>query len=155
MPVTDHLFRAATIDGQLRPLLQVKYINPHTDQHLSAWALIDTGADTCVLPDMFAELLGHNLERGEKTEIVGASGNGIAYKHTMKIEIPGFCTEETLVSFVPNLRQPLLGVENFLSNFCLTIDYPKQRFSMKFSDAADPNENPHSWGRHKTLQPIP
>jgi len=125
--------------------LLVKYINPHTGQHFSAWALIDTGADKCALPATFAEILGHNLEAGEEIEIFGANSSGPAYKHTTQIEIPGFCTEEVLVAFVPNLRQPLLGVDTFLSNFCLNIDYPKQVFSLKFSDSVDPEENPHSW----------
>ena len=35
---------------------------------------------------------------------------------------------ETLVDFMPHLHVPLLGARNFLSQFVLTMDYPKKRF---------------------------
>jgi len=36
-----------------------------------------------------------------------------------------------LIDFMPNLYVPLLGVKSFLSNFILTIDYPRQIFSLR------------------------
>jgi len=66
MPVRNERFRRVSGDyGSIaRPYLRVRYINPHTDKNLQAWALIDTGADDCVLPASFAGLLGHNLIAG-------------------------------------------------------------------------------------------
>ena len=146
MPVSNHPFRQVMSNNSMRTMLEVKYINPHANKHFSAWALIDTGADSCVLPESFAELLGHNLKAGEKINVGGVGGSSTGYRHTMMLEIPNFCTGETMVGFLPNLRQPLIGVGAFLSNFKLTIDYPKQQFSLNFSEAEDPDNNPHSWG---------
>jgi len=35
---------------------------------------------------------------------------------------------------MPNLNIPLLGVKSFLSNFILTVDYPKKVFSLLLPD---------------------
>ncbi|MBI4650837.1 hypothetical protein HY745_06045 [Candidatus Desantisbacteria bacterium] len=51
--------------------------------------------------------------------------------HTMCIQLPEFKIDNVLIDFMPNLKIPLLGVKSFLSNFILTIDYPKKCFSIK------------------------
>jgi len=127
-------------DSLARPYLKVRYINPRASMNTLAWALIDTGADNCVLPASYAEILGHNLEAGEKTIIGGVSGENVAYKHTMKIEIPGFSTEEVLILFVEGLPQPLLGVKNFLSHFKLTVDFPNECFSLERVECTSTND---------------
>jgi len=138
MPVKNFPFRDIGGHGKPRPFLYVNYINPHTGDSFPTWALIDTGADDCVLPAEFAELLGHNLEMGTRTNIVSANGCSIAYRHTMKIEIPDkntdaplFSTQETMITFIEGLKQPLLGTDSFLCHFRLTIDYPIEQFSLE------------------------
>jgi hypothetical protein len=93
--------------------------------------LIDTGADECALPASYAAILGHDLAAGKSKEI--RTGNGIttAYSHTSRLLLDGFVIEETLIDFMPNLFVPLLGTRNFLCNFVLTIDYPRQFFSLE------------------------
>lgn len=145
MPVTDHPFRPARLNGPLRPLLHTTFLHPTNGRHQSAWALIDTGADTCVLPIDFIIVLGLNPDDGEAIPIMTANGISESYKHAVKIEITGHTVGEKIVCFSPNLHQPLLGVESFLKEFRLTIDYPKQVFSLNFSEPADPHDNPHSW----------
>ncbi len=138
MPVKNFPFRDIGGHGKPRPYLYVNYINPHTGDSLSAWALIDTGADDCVLPAEFAEMLGHDLEAGTLTNIISANGASEAYRHTMKIEIPNqetgdslFSTQETMITFIPGLKQPLLGTDSFLCHFRLTVDYPIEQFSLE------------------------
>lgn len=65
-----------------------------------------------------------------------STGNGItiAYSHATRIVIEDFSTEDVLVDFMPNLSIPLLGGKSFLSNFIMTIDYPKRTFSLLFPD---------------------
>lgn len=147
MPVRNERFRRVSGDyGSIaRPYLRVRYINPHTDKNLQAWALIDTGADDCVLPASFAGLLGHNLIAGNQVNIGGVHGHDIAYQHTTIIEIPGFATEETLISFIENLRTPLLGVRSFLSHFKLSIDYPNELFSLEFTEKKSTAEYVDHW----------
>lgn len=138
MPVKNFPFRDIGGHGKPRPFLFVNYINPHSSLSLPAWALIDTGADNCVLPAEFAELLGHDLQAGDPTSIISANGSGIAYKHTMIIEIPDqntgkalFSTQETMITFLDDLKQPLLGTDSFLCHFKLTVDYPIEQFSLE------------------------
>ena len=99
--------------------------NPHTGKSIRVWGIIDTGADECALPAAYAELLGHNLQAGSTKEINAGNGVTIAYSHTIRIETEDFNIKETLIDFMPNLHVPLLGVRSFLSNFILTINYPK------------------------------
>ncbi|MFV1976627.1 MAG: hypothetical protein ACC651_12830 [Candidatus Scalindua sp.] len=136
MPVDDCPF--VLINHIPRPYLGIKIINPHTNKSASAYGLIDTGADECAIPAGYASLLGHNLLAG-KTKLIG-TGNGTttAYSHTIKFELYHPLTgkllhtiSETPIDFMPNLRMVLLGVNSFLSNFVLKIDYPEKTFSIK------------------------
>jgi len=113
------------------PYLIVSIINPQNNKTIRVAGLIDTGADECALPATYAPLLGHNLRSGTRTEI--RTGNGIttAYSHTVRIEAGSFVSQNVLIDFMPNLCTPLLGVNSFLSNFILTIDYHKKVFSLK------------------------
>lgn len=147
MPVKNQPFRAFRPGDQPRPLLYVRYRNLVNNSHLQSWALIDTGADDCVLPAAFAPILGFNLEEGDRFPIVGVSGHAIAYRHPIVIEIPGFTTEELMISFIKGLHQPLLGARSFLSRFVLTIDYYNNCFSLVFGKELDPEDAPLSWPR--------
>ena len=147
MPVKHQTFLRVSggADSPARPYLQVRYINPHNGQNTRAWALIDTGADNCVLPSRFAEILGHDLKAGEETKVGGVHGEGVAYLHTMKIEVSEFTTEEVLILFVDDLPQPLLGVKSFLSNFKLTVNFPDQYFSLERVEASNPDNYQDPW----------
>ena len=114
-----------------RPWLGVIITNPHTGKRVKVWGIIDTGADECALPAAYAELLGHKLQAGSTKEINTGNGVTIAYSHTIKIETAEFSIKETLIDFMPNLHVPLLGVQSFLSNFILTINYPEGFFTLE------------------------
>jgi len=118
-------------DDDARPWLPIVIENPHAGRETKTYALIDTGADECALPAQYAPLIGHNLQEGHQKEVNTGNGVTIAYSHTISIRIDAFKINNILVDFMPNLAVPLLGVKSFLSNFLLTIDYPKQVFSLK------------------------
>jgi len=124
-------FRKLSEGDTPRPWLPVTIINPSTNQKLNILGLIDTGADECALPSSYASIVGHDLKRGIKKQI--ATGNGVttAYSHTMKIQLDDFITQDVLIDFLQDLNTPLLGVKSFLSNFILTVDYPKGKFSIE------------------------
>jgi predicted aspartyl protease len=128
MPIRNYPFSVIRPGDLARPYLPVTIINPGTQKQVKVYALIDTGADECALPALFAPLLGHNLQAGYHKRI--STGNGIttAYSHTTRIIIEGFSTQDVLVDFLANLNIPLLGVKSFLSNFILTVDYPNKQF---------------------------
>jgi predicted aspartyl protease len=134
MPVRNYPFSVIRPGDIARPYLPVTIINPDREKQIRVYALIDTGADECAFPGSFAPLLGHNLQAGQLKRISTGNGITIAYSHTTRIIIEGFSTQDVLVDFMPNLNVPLLEAKSFLSNFILTVDYPKKVFSLLLPD---------------------
>jgi len=143
MPIRNFPFlRPHPRDPKRRPWLFINIMNPHTGSICPTFGLIDTGSDECALPAAYADLLGHNLTAGEPKQIRTGNGVTTAYRHTCTIQIfdsgslhqgnlqVAHRIEEILVDFMPNLHCALLGVNTFLNNFLLTIDYPNQVFSI-------------------------
>lgn len=124
-------FRKLSEGDTPRPWLPVTIINPSTNKKLRILGLIDTGADECALPSAYAPIIGHNLEKGIKRQIATGNGTTTAYAHTLKIQFGKFITQDVLIDFMPNLNTPLLGTKSFLSNFILTVDYQKGKFSIE------------------------
>ena len=124
-------------------MLWIRVTNPATKQAIIALAIVDTGADECVFPVEIAERLGHKLKSVPAKPIQTASGTTYAYSHTSLVEILEMQTNgmfgsnvlyripKTPIDFVEGCNAFLLGVSNFLNDFVLTIDYPKQRFSIR------------------------
>ncbi|MCE5185912.1 MAG: retroviral-like aspartic protease family protein [Planctomycetaceae bacterium] len=124
-------------------MLVVKIQNPATGLSLDTAGILDTGADSCAIPASFANLLGYNLTRGTPVKI--GTGNGLtdAYTHICRVDVydwlrlrvgntePIYTTSEIPINFMPNLPFVLLGVDNFLGQFVLSIDYSAQIFSMR------------------------
>jgi predicted aspartyl protease len=130
MVVENYPFSITRPGDISRPYLPITIINPENKKELNVFALIDTGADECALPAVFASVLGHNLQAGFRKNI--STGNGVtsAYGHTVSLKIFDFYTDKLVIDFMPNLNVPLLGVKSFLSGFTLKIDYPNKVFSI-------------------------
>lgn len=96
--------------------------------------LIDTGADECVFPAAFAELLGIDLRAGAGLATVTASGVATRYVHPIILKTDrlfhGLVFPEAAIGFMDDLHFPLLGVKSFLSYFTLQIDYENEAFSL-------------------------
>lgn len=133
MPIHNYPFKIIRPGDIARPYLPVTIINPVNSKQVKVYALIDTGADECAFPASFASLFDIHLQSGHVKRISTGNGITIAYSHICRIEVEGFSTQGVLVDFMPNLNIPLLGVRSFLSNFILTVDYPKEVFSLKLS----------------------
>ncbi|MES0335553.1 MAG: hypothetical protein SFH39_04240 [Candidatus Magnetobacterium sp. LHC-1] len=128
-------------DGVHAPSLLARIINPHTKSHVLTYGIIDTGADECAIPGNYASDLKHNLQQGQSKQILTANGENTAYRHTTFFQILHpynrnilYESPEILVDFIPKLDILLFGVNNFLSNFILTVDYPKRLFSLRLPD---------------------
>ena len=145
MPISNHKFIAMGQGGRSRPMLWIRISNPHRKDKAVPLnlALVDTGADVCLFPGIIATNLGHDLRKGKRKEMGTAGGSIYAYEHTSKIEIletlpdgrPGpkvlFSIAKTPIDYVDDCTSFLLGSEKFLNKFILTVDYPKQIFSIK------------------------
>ena len=73
-----------------RPWLAIIIKNPHTGKSVKAYGLIDTGADECALPALYAPILGHDLQSGFAKEINTGNGKTLAYSHTVCVKIDDF-----------------------------------------------------------------
>jgi len=131
MNLSNIPFTKLSPDDISRPWLPVTIVNPHADKEVGVLGLIDTGADECALPASYADILGHNLQKGISKEINTGNGQTVAYSHTVRIKMDDFVIGDILIDFMPNLYVPLLGVKSFLSRFVLTVNYPKLAFSLE------------------------
>lgn len=131
MDIIDAPFLKFSPDDTPRPWLPLTIKNPHTNQTINVYGLIDTGADECAVPAHYAPIIGHNLQAGTQKSINTGNGVTIAYAHTLCFETYGIKIENVLIDFMPNLNVVLLGVKSFLCNFTLTVDYKKSIFSLK------------------------
>jgi predicted aspartyl protease len=130
MDIIDSPFIKFSPDDIPRPWLPVTISNPHTNQSISLYGLIDTGVDECAVPAQFAPMIGHNLGAGQQKEINTGNGKTTAYAHTLSFKTKGIIIENVLIDFMPNLNVVLLGVNSFLSNFKVVIDYKNNKFSL-------------------------
>ncbi|MBI5694254.1 MAG: retroviral-like aspartic protease family protein [Nitrospirae bacterium] len=124
------------------PVLPVIIHNPHTGKYWRTYGIIDTGADECAIPAWIAAKLGHDLEQGRRSNATTGGGESVAYAHTTSIDIfhpqkdgkAVYTLSNIPVDYMPDLDIVLLGVRSFLSEFVLTIDYPRFRFSIKYPE---------------------
>lgn len=141
MPIVNYPF--TTLGPFSRPMLPIIATNPNTGLCQSAWALIDTGADECAFPANFAALMGHNFALGNQSGISTGNGVASAYSHTTQIDIYGLDALGSVVNnvvhtvppsqvhYMQGLTTVLLGVQSFLGNFILTVNYSQKIFSVK------------------------
>ncbi len=65
------------------------------------------------------------------------NGEATASEHTLRLEVKDitgksiYIVNDALVQVMPNLNVILLGVSMFLEHFVLTVNYPKQTFSIE------------------------
>lgn len=124
-----------TLEPRAYTRLPLKVLNPASGLSNVVWGLVDTGADSTLFPATLALRLGHDLKgRGVKTTITGGIEQTPvnAYKHTFEVTLLSpdmqrqVWTATLEVDCVESNPPLLLGVEDFLHHFKLTIDYPAE-----------------------------
>jgi hypothetical protein len=109
--------------------------NPTSGQTLTTLGLVDTGADSTLFPAILANRLGHKLKgTGVKTTVTaGIEQTSLTvYKHTFEVNLLSpdmhnpVWTATMEIDCVESNPPLLLGVEDFLCHFKLTIDYPSE-----------------------------
>jgi hypothetical protein len=144
MPIIDYPF--VDILGSPKPALPVVLINPDNGFDYFTWAIIDTGADTTVIPEFIAKSLYHDVKHHTVKRDMhwGIGGEVVAYYHTFRINVLGLDpkgnvdNEKTAVKIsrrpfavIQNLHIMVLGENDFLKKYVLTINYPKKIFSVR------------------------
>jgi hypothetical protein len=144
MPIIDFPFLKMSPNSIRRPMLFIKITNPHTGQKIDTAGIIDTGADACAVPAVYADMLGYSVKDGIPKPVGTGGGLTTAYTHTCRIDIYNtialqkgnteaiYTTSEAQIDFMEQLPVVLLGVSDFLGQFFLGIDYPSQLFSVRY-----------------------
>ena len=122
--------------------LPVQFTNPATGLSALVWGLVDTGADASLLPADLAVALGHNLKgHGVRSSVTcGIEQSSVAvYKHTFRLDLLSpdtkrvvWSSTHTEVDCAPTNPPVLLGVEDFLRHFVLTVDYKAERILLSW-----------------------
>jgi len=125
-----------------RTEIPIRITNPATGDACIVFALIDTGADTCVIPKNLSDKLNHNFsaEGVHSTITGGIGGQSKTFKHTFNLEILNsdrnkvvYSVGNLLVDCVDENIPPLIGVKDFLQHFEVEIDYPAKTIALSWN----------------------
>ncbi len=128
--------------GRLKPRLPIKIVNFETGQSRIAYALIDTGSDSCIVPSYLSTAIGHKI-RDEDKKIRGVKGIESkeidTWVHGFKIELLSPDRKSTIrkldvVGFTVEIEHsyPILGTQMFLEHFKVSIDYKKKTIEIEW-----------------------
>ncbi len=162
MPSFTFPFTALASWTPVRPLLAVIIRNPANGLESLNWAIIDTGADRCIFPEHVAKALYHTTRHKDvQCDTANTVGGDVpVYKHTFDLSVSALKKTKTgvsvgpeivihkpqmLVDVVParfidakgeevqtNFHNVLLGVDDFLADYLITINYPQGVFSFEW-----------------------
>lgn len=126
-------FGAGAMTPQTRLYLPVRLRNPDTGLTLVTYGLVDTGADSTLLPGSLAIQLGHDLRsRGAKSSVsMGIENTQVTtWRHTFDLELLSSDGTRVVRSFdgieidcSETEPPPLLGASDFLGCFDWHIKY--------------------------------
>jgi hypothetical protein len=149
---TCHFPFRRTRKVRARPLLPIRIANSETQQALNLYALVDTGARVVALPESYAGLLGFDTRKLRQEEI-GTPGGWVTARAALcdvHIMMPNEepvqgkgpvgaesaqgrvfdSAQKVVVLFLPDLSEPLVGVDELLDRYVLQVDYPAMTFSL-------------------------
>ena len=95
---------------------------------ISAYALIDSGAEVCLFRQEVAEQLGIKIEKGEKSTLTGIGGKITIYKHIVPIHVTSWkfnCKIAFSKEFEASIN--ILGRNNFFQHFIIKFDELKRK----------------------------
>ena len=125
-------------NGVIRPLVNIRIINPSTNQYFLARCLLDTGADKCLFPADFALKTGHDLKNDGCENMVAKGLKGVevtTWLHTFKLELfsEDFKTriwrsgDFQIGCLEHNKTPPLLGCIGFLEFMNIRFNYTTKK----------------------------
>jgi len=141
-PFSRMRYPGGSLDYRGYTRLPLRILNPATAREIIAWGLVDTGADASLVPASLAKLLGHKLKgKGVKVTLTGGieQTQVTAYRHTFEISLlsPSLkrrvWTRSMEIDCLESDPPLLLGVDDFLCHFALTLDYPGQEMRLSWS----------------------
>lgn len=136
----SYVFKYLTVERPGFPPAKVPHL-PVTlrgegGQVFNTSALVDSGADTCAMPESVAEILGFDLEAAEAARIATASGFVEARKINATIVV-NLIREKRVIQapfnvIMGDFEPPvILGRAGFFENFHVCFDERGRKFSLK------------------------
>jgi len=102
---------------------------------VAGYAVIDSGADDCLLPASFASQLGFRLDEGSRYEFGGAgSAKQTAWFFAVTLAVAGFSPFPAYVGFTPALERTtvgILGQNGFFDRFVVEFDLRNSVFHIE------------------------
>ena len=118
--------------GILRPVIPIEII--YKDCAVVYEVLVDSGADFCIFDAQIGEILGIDIESGEKQEVWGITGVGERYYvHPVTIKIGGWLYK-IKAGFLPNIARlgyGVVGQQGFFDIFVVKFDLLKEEIELK------------------------
>ncbi|MBN1177071.1 MAG: hypothetical protein JXA51_05260 [Dehalococcoidales bacterium] len=114
-----------------RPVIPIQLINGQ--ERISYLALIDSGADSCILHASIGETIGIAIESGKLEVLHGVTGKELkAYFHNIKIDVEGY-EFDCYAGFSREIEHApygILGQTGFFDVFDIIFDYNKRRIEL-------------------------
>jgi hypothetical protein len=115
------------IDGRFRPIIPIEI--SHDDRAVRYEVLVDSGADTCIIPGDIGCVIGLDVESGEPFELGGVTGvHRTDYFHTVTLKA-GKHSFSTKVGFMDTMREGafgMVGQKGFFDRFAIKFDYAER-----------------------------
>ncbi len=127
--ITDEIFR---------PWIPIQIINPKNGRFINTMALIDTGADHCVFPQIVTGETGLDLKTDaiSSEEMQGLAAEKIAiWTHSFRVYLLSpnrkdilWKSKDLVVGCVEHDNiPPILGFSNFMCNFKITFNHATKK----------------------------
>lgn len=115
----------------LRPVIQIEI--HHNNLEIPYEVLVDSGADVCIFDSGLADIVGIDLVKGTKKQIVGATGfPEEMYIHTVHIVVDNlkFKIEAGFMNIHAN-SYGIVGQNGFFDKFKVSFDLKKKEIELK------------------------
>ncbi len=116
----------------LRPIIPV--VIEHDGNSVGYQVLVDSGSDSCIFDADLCEILGVDLERGERHDVSGISGQPEPYYvHDVTLWVGGRPCE-TRVGFKMDMGRfghGVVGQKGFFDRFVVKFDLSKEEIELK------------------------
>ena len=118
-----------------RPIIAINVRHPVTRKSIRYFALIDSGADNCILGAEIGELIGLDIHAGKKSTVSGvvAGQSRPYYLHDVEIEVGGWW-KKTTVGFMRELSHNghgFLGRDGFFDRFSY-VKFEQMKATVEF-----------------------
>jgi len=118
--------------GVFRPVIPIEII--YKSRVVNYEVLVDSGADFCIFDAQIGELLGIDIESGEKRTVAGITGkNESYYIHPTTIKVGGW-PHKIEAGFLPNIARlgyGVVGQKGFFGLFVVKFDLLREEIELK------------------------